>query len=277
LSDDRGHQGKALSFDQHGVGPTVVLIHGHPFDRSMWAPQHRPLENAGFRVVAPDLRGYGESAATPGKVTMSELAGDVLALLDRLEIERAATVGLSMGGLVAMELASWASDRLWALGLVATTAEPLTQTERDRRLALADVAEQEGMRPLVEVMRERLCGPACPEEVVKKVERMMTANNPVGAAAALRGRAERPDYRPRLRNLRLPTFVCAGTGDRFSTAEVTSALIDCLPHATTLILPDVGHLPNLEAPQQFNDALVAFLRTASDPASAPRTAPAARS
>jgi 3-oxoadipate enol-lactonase len=185
LSDDRGHQGKALSFDQHGVGPTVVLIHGHPFDRSMWAPQHRPLENAGFRVVAPDLRGYGESAATPGKVTMSELAGDVLALLDRLEIERAATVGLSMGGLVAMELASWASDRLWALGLVATTAEPLTQTERDRRLALADVAEQEGMRPLVEVMRERLCGPACPEEVVKKVERMMTANNPVGAAAAV--------------------------------------------------------------------------------------------
>jgi 3-oxoadipate enol-lactonase len=77
---------------------------------------------------------------------------------------------------------------------------------------------------------------------------------------ALRGRAERPDYRPRLRALDLPAFVCAGTADRFSTAAVTNELIECLPTPTTLILPEVGHMPNLEAPEQFNDALIAFLR-----------------
>jgi pimeloyl-ACP methyl ester carboxylesterase len=91
---------------------------------------------------------------------------------------------------------------------------------------------------------------------------MMVSNNPVGAAAALRGRAARPDYRPRLEALVLPTFVCVGTADRFSTSEVTRELLDCLPHATTLILPDVGHLPNLEMPDVFNAGLVDFLRTA---------------
>jgi 3-oxoadipate enol-lactonase len=251
----------ALAFDDAGEGPVVVLIHGHPFDRSMWSPQHGPLVDAGFRVVAPDLRGYGESPVTPGTVRMADLAADVLALLDRMEVERAAAVGLSMGGLVAMELAT-GSDRLWALGLVATTAEPLTEEERGRRLRLAEAAEREGMAPLVEAMND-LCGPGCPPEVVQRVGRMMDAASPIGAAAALRGRVERPDYRPRLRAVSIPAFVCAGTADRFSTAAVTWELIECLPAATTLILPEVGHLPNLEAPERFNHALIAFLRTAS--------------
>lgn len=246
-----------LAFDDLGSGPAVLLIHGHPFDRSMWHPQHRSLLDAGFRVVAPDLRGYGESKTTPGKVTMAELADDLLALLDRLRIDRFAAVGLSMGGLVAMELAT-RSDRLSALALVATTAEPVTESERKRRLQLAAAAEAEGMTPLVEAMRD-LVGPACPPEIVESVEQMMRRNNPFGAAAALRGRAERPDYRPRLETLRLPTLICAGTADRFSTADVTRELMHCLPGAATLVLPEIGHLPNLEAPEEFNDAIVRFL------------------
>jgi 3-oxoadipate enol-lactonase len=250
-----------LAFDSLGTGPAVVFLHGHPFDRSMWSPQRQPLTRVGFRVVAPDLRGYGATPANSGSVLMADLAADVLALLDRLEIERFAVVGLSMGGLVAMELAT-GSDRLWALGLVATTAEPPSEADRARRLRLADAAEKEGMAPLVEAM-DGVCGPRCSQETVEMVEGMMRANDPVGAAAALRGRAARPDYRPRLRELELPTFICAGTADRVSTAEVTHELIECLPAATTLILPDVGHMPNLEAPQQFNDALIAFLREAA--------------
>jgi pimeloyl-ACP methyl ester carboxylesterase len=250
-----------LVFDDLGEGPAVLLIHGHPFDRSMWQPQHRSLLDAGFRVVAPDLRGYGESEPTPGTVTMGELAEDLLALLDRLQIERFAAIGLSMGGLVAMELAI-RSERLWALALVATTAESVTEAERERRLRLAAAAEADGMTPLVEAMHD-LVGPACPQEVVDAVEQMMRRNNPLGAAAALRGRAERPDYRRLLETLRLPTFICAGTADRFSTAEVTDELIACLPGASTLVLSEIGHLPNLESPERFNDALVRFLRSAS--------------
>ena len=148
----------SLAFDDHGSVPAVVLVHGHPFDRSMWAPQQEPLGRR-FRVVTPDLRGFGESPATPGKVTMRELAGDVEALLDELGVDSAAVVGLSMGGLVAMELALASPNRWWALGLVATTAAPLTEAERRERLATAETVETEGLGPLADSMSKRLFGP----------------------------------------------------------------------------------------------------------------------
>src|SRR5271170_5347026 len=93
-----------LAYDDAGDGPVVVLLHGHPFNRTMWAPQLAAFRDR-FRVIVPDLRGYGESPVTAGTVTMAELADDVRHLLDRAGIGRAALVGLSMGGLVLVELA----------------------------------------------------------------------------------------------------------------------------------------------------------------------------
>jgi pimeloyl-ACP methyl ester carboxylesterase len=250
----------ALAYDDVGAGPAVVLVHGHPFDRTMWGPQRTSLAG-GFRVLTPDLRGYGRTPATEGTVTMGELAGDVWDLIDRLEIDDVAVVGLSMGGLVAMEMAIGRPGRVWALGLVATTAAPVTQEERRRRLAAADEAEAEGMAPLVRSMSPRLFGPHAPKALVAEIGDMMSRNNPGGAAAALRGRAVRPDYREGLRRLDMPAFVCTGTCDVWSTAEVTEELVGCLRHPRTLFLPDVGHLPNLECPEWFNVELADFLHT----------------
>jgi pimeloyl-ACP methyl ester carboxylesterase len=253
----------SLAYDDRGAGSAVVLVHGHPFDRTLWAPQ---LESLGrrFRVVAPDLRGYGESPATPGTVTMRQLATDVEALLDDLGIDSAAVVGLSMGGLVAMELALAEPRRVWALGLVATTAQPVTEAERRERLAAAETLETVGMEPVVDTMRKRLFGPACPPEVIDRVVEMMRSSNPHGAAAALRGRAERPDYRPGLAKLELPAFVCTGSHDTWSTEEVTRELVGCLRDPVTLLLSEVGHLPNLERPDEFDRELLRFLSAADE-------------
>src|SRR5947209_792367 len=126
-----------LAHDDAGSGPAVVLLHGHPFDRSVWRPQTVSLA-AGFRVIAPDLRGYGHSPATAGTVTMADLAGDVWGLLDDLGITAVAAIGLSMGGLVAIEMALARPGGVWALGLVASTVEPAGDDERRTRRALAD-------------------------------------------------------------------------------------------------------------------------------------------
>ena len=147
-----------LAYGEAGTGPAVVLIHGHPFNRSMWAPQLAALADR-YRVIAPDLRGYGDSPVTPGTVPMRELAADVARLLDGLGVARAAPVGLSMGGLVTMELAAATPARWWALGLVATTAEPVTDPERSDRRARADQAERDGIRALAEDLAARLFGP----------------------------------------------------------------------------------------------------------------------
>lgn len=109
-------------YDDHH-GNCVLLIHGHPFDRTLWDPQAAAFHGS-FRVLVPDLRGFGRSPVTPGRVTMRELAADIEELLDGLGIARTAIVGLSMGGLVAMELAAARPQHYWALALIATTAEP---------------------------------------------------------------------------------------------------------------------------------------------------------
>jgi 3-oxoadipate enol-lactonase len=251
----------SLAHDDVGDGPAVVLVHGHPFDRSMWRGQLRALSGE-FRVVAPDLRGYGRSPALGSVARMSDLAGDVFGLLADLGIDDFAVVGLSMGGLVAMEMAIADPQRIWALGLVATTAEPVTEDERRERMALAAEVQSTGMEPVVQSMAPKLFGRDPDPDTVEPVRVMMAGNNPQGAAAALRGRAERPDYREGLRGLGMPSWVCVGTRDTWSTAAVTRELVGCLNEPRTLTLQDVGHLPNLEAPARFDRGLTDFLRAA---------------
>ena len=249
-----------LAYDDAGSGDCAVLIHGHPFDRTLWEPQLAALRD-GFRVLAPDLRGFGQSPVTAGTVTMRQYAADLEGLLDDLGIGRAAIIGLSMGGLVTMELAAARPERYWAIGLVATTAEPVTPHERVTRRQRADAVERDGMGVLVDYMHTGLYGPACPPAIRDRVDAMMAAASPAGAAAALRGRAERPDYRPVLARLDIPALVCAGSADPWSNREVTAEMIACLKRPEVLMIDGAGHLPNLEAEREFNDALRAFLRT----------------
>ena len=249
-----------LAYDDAGSGDCAVLIHGHPFDRTLWEPQLAALRD-GFRVLAPDLRGFGQSPVTAGTVTMRQYAADIEGLLDDLGIGRAAIIGLSMGGLVTMELAAARPERYWAIGLVATTAEPVTPHEQVTRRQRADAVERDGMGVLVDYMHTGLYGPACPPAIRDRVDAMMAAASPAGAAAALRGRAERPDYRPVLARLDIPALVCAGSADPWSNREVTAEMIACLKRPEVLMIDGAGHLPNLEAEREFNDALRAFLRT----------------
>jgi pimeloyl-ACP methyl ester carboxylesterase len=251
-----------LAHDDAGAGPAVVLIHGHPFNRSMWAPQLTALRDR-FRVIVPDLRGYGDSPVTPGTVPMAQLAADVSRLLDQKEIGAAAVIGLSMGGLIAMELAQAQPDRWWACGFVATTAARITETEHAARLASARTLDEQGMRPVAQEMAARLFGPRAAPELKESIMAMMLATDPAGAAAAVRGRAERPDYQPTLTTLGPPALVLTGDRDSYSTAEITRELAGCLPDPEVVLLAGIGHLPNLEQPEEFNEHLLAFLTRAS--------------
>jgi|SRR5580658_2286885 3-oxoadipate enol-lactonase len=251
--------GVQLTYDDAGVGECVVLIHGHPFDRTLWQPQVTALRDS-FRVVAPDLRGFGHSPVTGHLVTMRELAADIKELLDTLRISRAAVVGLSMGGLVTMELAVSQPERYWAIGLIATTMEPPTPAERAARRERADAVERDGMQVLLDYMHTSVYGPNCPESVRARVDAMMSAASPAGAAAALRGRSQRPDYRLLLADLDIPALVCTGSADRWSDQAVTAEIIAHLKRPESFMIEGAGHLPNLEAEDEFNNILRAFLR-----------------
>ena len=260
-----------LPHDDRGSGPAIVFIHGHPFSRAMWAGQVEALSDE-FRVIAPDLPGYGASPPLAQIMSMRRFADSVLELLDALGIARSTVVGLSMGGLVAMELGLAAPERVDGVVLAATTAAPVTDDEAERRRRTAADLDAHGMLGHTAEMLPRLFGPAASRDpgVTVPIVQTMLRTSPAGAAAALRGRAKRPDYERLLRDLRPPALVVAGDRDAYSTKEVTAQLVAALPEPEVLILPGVGHFPNLEAPEAFEAAVRDFARRAGRSGGEPR-------
>ncbi|MFD9539259.1 alpha/beta fold hydrolase [Streptomyces sp. NPDC060022] len=255
-----------LHYDDEGPsdGLPVVLVHGHPFNRTLWAPSVKALTAAGYRVITPDLRGYGESSVTPGKVFLSGFADDVAALLDHLGVERAVIGGVSMGGQIAMEFQLRHPRRTLALVLSDTSAPAETEEGKEFRNALADRLLAEGMDGYAaEVIDKMLAAynvTALPD-VAAHVLGMMRATDPEGAAAALRGRAERPDYRDTLGAVEVPVLIVVGADDVYTPVSSAEDIHRLVPHATLTVIDGAGHLPGVEQPGLFNAALLDFLGT----------------
>lgn len=244
-----------------GLAP-VVLVHGHPFDRTMWQPQTAALAAAGRRVITADLRGYGASGVVPGRTPLADFAADAAALLDHLGIVRAVVGGLSMGGQIVMEFHRSFPERVAALVLADTS--PVAETEEGRavRNRMADRLLAEGMDGYAAEVLDRMLAPynvtALPE-VAAHVRGMMRSTAPEGAAAALRGRAERPDYRASLAGARVPVLVVTGADDGYTPVAEARETQGLIPNAELVVVEGAGHMPNLERPEAFNEALLRFL------------------
>jgi pimeloyl-ACP methyl ester carboxylesterase len=236
----------------------LVLVHGHPFDRTMWHPQLTEF-SAGRRVIVPDLRGYGASPVTPGTVPLSRHARDIAALLDFLEVDTFALAGLSMGGQIAMECYDRFGDRIRGLVLADTFPAAETPEGRRSRNAMADRLLAEGMRGYADEVLEKMVAPYADPDVKAHVHRMMTATSPEGAAAALRGRAERPDYRDLLTRVRVPALVVVGADDTYTPVPDAEAMHAALPDSRLHVIEGASHLPNLERPREFNRVLTDLL------------------
>lgn len=248
--------------EDRGTGPALLLVHGHPFDHTMWQPQIDRFSRAGYRVVAPDLRGYGATplGATTGSTTLGDFAEDLVALLDSLEIEECVVAGLSMGGQIAMELVRRHPGRVRGLVLADTFPAAETEDGRKARNAMADRLLREGMRGYADEVLDRMVAPYN-THAAPHVHRMMCATDPVAAAAALRGRAERPDHRETLATVAVPALVVVGRDDTYTPVADAEEMHALLPHSTLTVIERAAHLPNLERPEEFDAALDAFLRS----------------
>ncbi|MCZ0211263.1 alpha/beta fold hydrolase [Streptomyces sp. UMAF16] len=236
----------------------LVLVHGHPFDHTMWDPQLAEF-SAGRRVIAPDLRGYGASPVTPGTVPLSRHAEDIAELLDHLAVDSFVLAGLSMGGQIVMECHDRFGDRIRGLVLADTFPTAETPEGKRGRNAMADRLLAEGMRGYADEVLEKMVAPYADAGVKAHVHRMMTATPPKGAAAALRGRAERPDYRALLTRITVPALVLVGADDTYTPVADAEEMHAALPDSALHVIEGAAHLPNLERPEEFNRHLAAFL------------------
>ncbi len=252
-----------IAYDDTGTGTgTLLLVHGHPFDRSMWRPQVDYLAGAGWRVIAPDLRGYGESTVVPGTTTLDVFARDLARLLDHLGVDDVVIGGLSMGGQVVMDFARQYPARVRGIMLAATFPQAETEEGKRNRRTMAERLLRDGMDGYAhDVLPRMLSAPSIETlpDVAAHVLAMMRATDPRGAAAALRGRAERPAYADTLAALDVPALVVVGDQDAFTTREDAEHMRALLPDVELLWLEGVGHMPNLEAPDDVNRALVRLM------------------
>jgi pimeloyl-ACP methyl ester carboxylesterase len=303
--------GITVAYEDVGEGDNVlVLLHGHPFNRTMWQPQmelfNRPRarprarsEGAGnltvserlgseivvkpsthsnfehereheedpvWRAVVPDLRGYGESTVVPGKTTLDIFASDIAGLLDGLGIQEVVIGGLSMGGQIVMEFCRLYPERVRGILLAATFCRAESEEGRRQRAIVADRLLKEGMQPYTDEVLPKMVTPAnliALPAVADHVRAMMRGTNPVGAAAALRGRAERPDYAETLARLDVPALVVVGDEDAFTTQADAEQMSGLLKQSELIWIKGVGHMPNLESEGEFNEALERFLERAA--------------
>ncbi len=251
--------GVALEFTDRGIGAAVLLLHGFPLDRRIWNDQMEPLART-CRIVAVDLRGHGRSASTPGPYPMDLFADDALQLMSALKIPRFAVVGHSMGGYIALALHRKAPERLSGVALVASRSKADSDEAKRVREETAQRVEREGMRSMAETLPDRLLNLEAPRSVMEFVRDVITTATPMGVAASLRGMAMRPDATAQLAAIKIPTLVAAGRGDRIVPVAESEAMAAAIPGAKTAWFEKSGHMPMVEEPAAFTDALLAWTR-----------------
>lgn len=243
-----------ISYSDEGAGRPVVLLHGHTLDRRMWEPIVPGLLDTGLRVVRPDLRGHGKSSRPSTGYHVSHHAADVAALLDEVGLERAALIGFSFGGGVALEMAVSRSRRVAAVGLVSTTMpdRPFDPVFMDNLREVAGVIRTQGLEAA-------MAGPwaASPlfahsfgKEGVREAVTAIVRDFP-GAEflASERDRVDRGWTIPeRLGEIAVPTRVMVGAMEMPGFRAYADEAAAGIPDAVLEVVPDCGHLLPLEAP-----------------------------
>lgn len=248
-----------LAFTESGQGRPVVLLHAFPLHSGLFA-EILPLP--GYRVVTPDLRGFGSSPLGADEPSMAAMAGDVLALLDRLDLSTPIVGGVSMGGYVTMELLRQAPQRLAGVLLVDTKAGDDTEAARRGRWAMADAVLVDGRRaldPMMQVLLGATSASTRPD-VVATVSGWLDDADPAAVAWAQRAMATRPDSHATLASSGVPGAVVVGSEDVLSPRADAEAMAAALS-ASVHVVPDAGHLAVVENPTAARQAVLAALES----------------
>ncbi|HZR84447.1 MAG TPA: alpha/beta fold hydrolase [Candidatus Binatia bacterium] len=243
-----------------GQGPAIVLLHAFPLNGRMWEPQLEALRDR-YRIVAPDLPGFGLSWTDEDSTTIASYAEQVHLALDHLGVREMVLVGASMGGYVAFELVPRLGDRIRGLVLADTRATPDDEAGATARHELAAEIEANGLEVLFDALVPRLLGPttlALQPELGERVRALILENKVPGAMAALRAMASRRDATPLLEKIACPVMCIVGDEDQVTPPEAALAMASRLRDASVEVVARVGHLPSLEAPEEFDRLLSSF-------------------
>ncbi len=248
--------------DTGGNSMPVVLVHAFPLNGSMWDGQVEALSDR-WRLLVPDLQGFGGSDAPddPGRYSMDSFADSIAAVLDDAGAPRAVVVGLSMGGYAAFSLWRRHRDRVAALVLADTRAESDPEEGKAKRTAQQQQVREQGTQGLIDALVTALLAESTRDkkpDVVVATKKAMD-NAPEGFIGALEAMKNRVDSTGDLTGITVPTLVIVGEHDAVTPPEAARKIHEHVGGSRLVVLPEAGHLSNLEAPDAFNGAVAEFM------------------
>ena len=241
----------------------LVLVHAFPLGAAMWEGQAKALP-AGWRLIAPDMRGFGGSTLSEpdANPSIDDFADDVIDLLRELGITSPVVGGLSMGGYVILALLRRAPALPRAVILADTRASADTPEGRANRRSMLALVDREGPSGVSRDMMPKLLGKTTLEsrpDVEPLVRRLIKQQSPAAIRAAILRMMDRPDSFATLQHVAVPILIVTGEEDSLTPVDDARKMHAAQPNAELVIVPSAGHLANLETPDAFNAALSGFL------------------
>lgn len=251
------HIKKATEEEKH----TIIFLHGFPFNKNSWRPQLESLEDD-ITGIAIDIRGHGLSTSGHGFFSIDVFAKDIIAFINKLNLEKVILCGVSMGGYIALRMYQLIPNQIEGLILSDTHHKSDDNTAKQKRFDSIQAILRHGRRPFALGFIDNLFAKKTAQENQEAVELIKSSirrNSIQTICATMLALASRTDTFDVLKTITVPTLIIRGVEDKITPKPLMEEMMQQIPKAQYIEIEEAGHLPNLEQPLAFNKELNAFL------------------
>jgi pimeloyl-ACP methyl ester carboxylesterase len=240
--------------------PTILFVHAFPHDHRMWNKQVNALSRE-FCVITYDVRGFGESSIENGQFTMEMYVDDLINIVDEIGGGKPILAGLSMGGYISLRVLEKASEKFSGAVLMDTRSEA---DDNAGKLKRANAIKEISENGIIDFATEFVKGCVSDETLnggtpaFNQALEIAKSQDPVGVKGALLAMVSRTDTTDGLTELNIPVLVLVGEHDKLTPPETMKAMADKIPDSHFMVIPNAGHLSNMENPGEVNAAILKF-------------------
>ena len=256
--------GKTISYHDSGTGKTILFLHSFGHNKNLWYPQLIQFQELGYRVIAPDMPGHGNSSFDPDNHTVDLIAKSYIEFLEKINVEKTIVAGISIGGYITLRMWARKSDLISGLVMICTKAEADTEEIKGRRRTQIENIHKNGLEFFVETGAAKRVAPNTVENKPWVVDWIKMMNYTVSAEAnaeTLEAMAVKEDDTHTLATIDVPALILSGSHDIFIPKDCPHNLNNGIKNSVHHVIEDTGHVASLENPTAVNSYMEDFLRS----------------
>lgn len=254
--------GNLISYHDSGTGTPILFLHSFGHNKNLWYPQLTHFSELGYRVIAPDMPGHGDSSFDPDNHTVDAIGRMYGEFLEHIGVDKAIVAGISIGGYIALRMWAHRSEQISALVMICSKAEADSDEIKDRRRLQVENIRKNGLENFVNVTAPKRVAPVVVEQRPWVVDWIKMMNLTVSAdanAATLEAMAIKEDDTPTLATIDVPALILSGSHDIFIPEDSPGNLNKGIANSAHHVIDNAGHVASLENPTQVNHHMETFL------------------